>query len=313
MPDSQPDGFFTGITASEAGQLLGLASNSVQVGTFLYAIVSGLLEESDTDKIIDAINQLEQTISADFAQLGQLIQEQIQMVVQNENAIALADALAHTATASDKLQRYLRTKDQPDLDDADTESDLGIQFFLALPSTSAGTGASQTDPFFLPGIAKAATIRTMVIVTQDKNFLSAPNDVDQINNMIGLLQGMIDFVKATVNAAHTVQIQGHEIGKPQGTNITLSYDGYWHEERGRQLQFFSSGGARDFDDPRVTKARNEAEQARQAGVDGELAYMGIPGFETLVGQWQQLLIPQFRRAPVIGRLPEAGLRATSGR
>ncbi len=282
-------GFFHNINDSEAGQLLGLAANSVQVGTFFYAIISGLVSESDTDKILGAIDQLQQTLDADFAQLGDLIKQQIQLVIENEDALALAQALAHTNTAADKLARFLRTRSASDLEDADTESDLGVQFFLALPDPTpdAPQVASRIDPFFLPGMAKAGVIRMLVIIEQDPGYRAIPDDVNQIQQMMALLRGMIDYVKTTVDQAHTVELKAHEIHTAH--DPTIIYDGYYHEERLQPLEFFSAHGVRDLDDPKATKAHDEAEHARQQGVLAELAFMGVPGFETLLNQWASLL------------------------
>jgi hypothetical protein len=286
------NGFFHNINDSEAGQLLGLASNTVQVGTFFGEIISGLVNQSDTDKILAAIDQLAQILATDFAQLGSLIKQQIQLVIENEDSLALAQALAHTNTASDKFERFLRVKDTADLDAAATESDLGVQFFLALPDPAPGTPqvASRIDPFFLPGMAKAGTIRILVMLAQDPGFRNIPNDVAQIQHIVTVLGGMINNVKTIVDQAHTIELKAHEIhvgGSPG--DPTIIYDGYYHEERGQPLQFFSAGGARDFEDPRVTKARNAAEKAREAGVAAELAFMGVPGYEKLVQQWMNLL------------------------
>jgi hypothetical protein len=285
-------GFFHNINDSEAGQLLGLAANSVQVGTFLAEIISGLLNQSDTDQILAAIDQLAQTLATDFAQLGDLIKQQIALVIENEDSIALAQALAHTNTASDKFERFLRVKDAADLDGAATESDLGAQFFLALPDPTPGAPqvASRIDPFFLPGMAKAGTIRILVMLAQDPGFRNIPNDVAQIQQIVRVLQGMIDNVKTIVDQAHTIELKVRElhVGGSPG-NPTLIFDGYYHEEDGQPLQFFSALAARNFDDPKVTKARNAAEKAREAGVAAELAFIGVPGFDKLAQQWMNLL------------------------
>jgi hypothetical protein len=288
-----PKGFFENINSSEAGQLLGLTANSLQVIGFFEPIIAGLLTESDTDKLLDAINKLQQTLDNDFAALGDLIKKQIQMLAQNEDTLALAGALAHSRTGSDKFSRFLRTKATVDLNDADTQSDLGIQFFLNLPDPQPGPTlvASRIDPFFLPAAVKAATIRIMVIILQDPGFRSIPDDVDQINNIISLIQGMVDNVKATVNAAHTVQLKAHELHTSRGSsNPVIIFDGYYHVERGHLLQFFSAGGARNEDDPRVVKAQKQAEAARNAGVAAELAFLGITQIDRLLAQWRQILV-----------------------
>jgi hypothetical protein len=285
-------GFFEGINSSEAGQLLSLTANSLQVIGFFEPIIAGLLTESDTDKLLDAIHTLQQTLDNDFAALGSLIKQQIRLVIQNEDTIALAQALAHSRTGSDKFERFLRTKDALDIDDADTESDLGVQFFVNLPDPQPGATlvANRIDPFFLPGAVKAGTIRILVIIKQDPGFRTIPNDVDQINNIINLVQGMVDNVRNIVNAAHTVQLKAHELHTSTKTSgPVIVYDGVFHEEHGQPLQFFSAGEARNEDDPRLRKAFTAAEAARTAGVSAELAFLGIPQTEKIVNQWRKAL------------------------
>jgi hypothetical protein len=291
--------FFKNINESEAGQLLGLTANSLQVIGFFEPIIAGLLTESDTDKLLDAINQLQQTLDNDFAALGDLIKQQIQLVIQNEDTLALAQALAHSRTGSDKLARFFRTNDALDLEAGDTESDLGIQFFLSLPDPQADpTVASRVDPFFMPAAVKAGTIRILVLIKEDPGFRSIPEDVAQINNIIQLIQGMVDRVKRTVDAAHTVELKTTALHTAHGQVII--YHGYAHEEHGLTLEFFATGGARDFDDPRVAKAEGKADAARQAGVDAELEFMGIPQIEHILAQWAQLVARPHPQPGVVG-------------
>jgi hypothetical protein len=242
-----------------------------------------------------------------------LIKQQIQLVIANEDAIALAQALAHTNTASDKFASFLRANATADLDAADTESDLGVQFFLALPDPVPGSPqvASRVDPFFLPGLAKAGTIRIPVMAARDPGFRNVPNEVAQIRQIVDVMRGMIDNVKATVDRAHTIQLKVQELhaGGSRG-DPTLIYEGYYHEENNQPLQFVGAGGARSEDDPRVTKAQATAEKLRAAGVAAELAYMGIPEYEKLAQEWSDLLaVPVGAGAGLVARsVPAASLR-----
>jgi hypothetical protein len=283
---STPQGFFAGISASEAGQLLSLSANCLQVVGFALQIYDQV--EGDQD-VLDAITALSQKLDQDFAQLGNLIEQQIQLVLQNENAIALAQALSHSGAAMDHLITWMRTKGPSDLAAADNESDLGIQFFLALPANGSDPGqASQTQPYFLPGIAKAGTIRLLVLQARDGTHLwTVGPDVSEMQQIIALMDGMLSFVEATVNAAHsTVWENEPGIADP----VIL---GYMHEEHSHNLQFFSAGppatNAASFATlpKRVSAARAAADAARTAGVTAELSYMGIPGYQTLVdGSWK---------------------------
>jgi hypothetical protein len=195
-------------------------------------------------------------------------EQQIQRVLENENAIALADALAHSGTAMDHLTTFMRTRNTTDLAAADNESDLGIHFLLALPATASDLGqASQTQPYFLPGIAKAGTVRILVSIARDGNALwRVEADVTQIQEIIALMEGMLSSIKGTVNAAHTA-VWGTE---PSVADPVVW--GYFHEERGQVLQFFSAGpaatNAAEYEtiQKRVVAARAAADAARAAGV-----------------------------------------------
>jgi hypothetical protein len=291
MPDTGTDGlqgFFTYINGTAAGQLLSLAANSIQVGLFIYNAIEGL-NPGNTQEILDKIALLQESLDYDFEALGNLIRQQIQVVLDNENAIAIAQALAHTNTALDKMNEYLRAPNATLLDDADTESDLGIQFFLALPagdSSSAGL-ATRTDPMFIPAISAAAVTRVLVLGTMNPNVPADAGAVAQIKNIISLFQGMIDTVTQSVSDAHTIAPKAVEIKRATGP--VVMYEGYSHQEYGQVLRYFAAPPSTDFQNPTMTKAKQEAEAARKAGVSAELAYIGIPEFEQLVQQWSAIV------------------------
>jgi hypothetical protein len=303
-PDQATQGFFQGINASEAGQLLSLAANSAQLYGLAFEILTqitqGFSGPSNQD-ILNAITALGQQLDQDFDALGNLIDQQIQLVLQNENAIALAQALAHSATALDHLIEVMTGPSADDVAAADNESDLGIQFFLALPAAGSDPGqASQTQPYFLPGIAKAGTVRILAIAARDGTELwTIPSDVSEVQQIIALMEGMISAIQATVNAAHTVVWGGDPFGNaaqiivpsedpsgrdPEPPDPIVS--GYLVEDHGQLVQFFSAGPAPNQPGV-VAQAKDEAEAARAAGAANELAYMGIPQYQTLVEQsWQ---------------------------
>jgi hypothetical protein len=274
-------GFIKALNDTEEGQLLSLAANFLQVWG------SGVLgNTSDTQQILDALDQLQRTLESDFIDLGVLIRQQVQLIIENEDTLAMAEATAHSRTASDKLARFVRSRDSEDLRAADTESDLGIQFFLALPDPSADpTVASRTDPFFLPGVAAAGTVRTLVIAAEDPGYRTIPNDVQQIQNAVDLLAGMIESLKTAVDRRHTIAVKA--IRLKLGHGDVIRYLGWYHEEDLQQFQFFGVQGiVTDPEDPHLRKAEAAAEKAREAGVRAELSFLGLPGYESLLKQWQ---------------------------
>src|SRR5437660_1589047 len=169
-------GFFANINEEEAGQFLALAANFSGFASVIVQLSLGIIsefQESDTDKILNAISQLQAQIQMGFAQLGDLIKQQTQIITQTVNRDAMATALAHTDTGLFSLNTFLRTRNDADLRIALTESSDGVQFFLNLSQTPP-------DTFFMPGLIKAGTTRIGVIVVQDPNFFtSRPDYVDE--------------------------------------------------------------------------------------------------------------------------------------
>ena len=283
--------FLAHLNGTEGGNILGLAANCFQVYGFVEPLIADLIGGSgpDDQDVLNAISALAQQLEADFSELGNLILQQIQLVLANENAIALADALAHTGTAMDHLTNWLRTKTASDLDAADNESDLGIQFFLALPAAGEDPGqASQTQPYFLPGIAKAGTVRVLALMARDGTALwKVGADVNEATAIIGLMEGMLASIEATVNAAHTVVW-----GRLPASADPVEW-GYFHEEHGIVLQYFNAGpsatNAAEFAQRQklIARARSDADAARAAGVAAELAFIGVPDYQAIVdGQWK---------------------------
>ena len=276
-------------------------------GTFqaafaVYGLVNQLFNPtpSDTDKILGAIDRLGQMVAKDFEQLGDLLKQQIHLVIQNEDTLEMANRLAMSSTASDKLARFIRGRDPADLRDADTWSDQSIQFFLNLPLPGPVPTASRTDPFFMPAVVKAGTIRILVITVQDPDYRSV--DSNQITNISNLLQGMIDRLKTEIDNAHTVSAQTH---LAHSTPPRVIYDGYNHQEHGITLKFFSAAGATDPgnpNDPRAALARTQAQSHRNSGVSAEQAFVGVPQFEALVQSWQRknTLAPPMQRVSGVG-------------
>src|SRR5947208_2855513 len=94
--------FFKNINDGEAGQFLALGANFSGFSSVAVEVVLGIISlfsESDTDKILNAISQLQSQIQEGFAQLGDLIKQQTQIITETVNRDAMAEALAHTDTA----------------------------------------------------------------------------------------------------------------------------------------------------------------------------------------------------------------------
>jgi hypothetical protein len=295
--------FLSDLNDTQEADVLTLAANCFQVYGFVQPLIAGLVGESgpDNQDVLNAISALAQQLEVDFAELGNLILQQIQLVLKNENTIALADALAHTGTAMDHLTNWLRTKTASDLDAADNESDLGIQFFLALPVAGEDPGqASQTQPYFLPGIAKAGTVRVLTLMARDGTALwKVGADVNEVNAIIGLMEGMLASIETTVNAAHMVVW-----GRLPGSADPVEW-GYFHEEHGTVLQYFNAGplatNEAEFAQSQklVARARTEADAARAAGVAAELAFIGVPDYQAIVdGQWKVAITSPTHRVDV---------------
>jgi hypothetical protein len=291
--------FLAQLNDTDEGKLLGLAANCFQVYSFLEPLLAG---DPGTQDVLDAIDALKQEMEADFAWLGNLIVQQIRLTLQNENALALAEALAHTGTAMDHLVNWARTRQDPDLEFALNEADLGIQFFLALPATAGDPSqASQTQPNFLPGMAKAGTVRVLALMARDGAQLwKVDEDVREVSEIIALLEGMIESIQASVDGAHTVVW-----GKQAGTADPVEW-AFFHEEAGTVLQMFPVGplatNAVEYarQQKRIAAARSAAEAARAAGVADELAFIGIPQYQALIDTEWRAAITDPLHVPIMG-------------
>ncbi len=196
------EGFFERLNESELGQLAEFGSKLGGTYTFVAGIVS-LFEESDTDKILGAIEQLREEMQRNFQQLGDLIIQQTQIIVDVDNRNAMASALASSETAYFQLQRYLETNAMDALEAAENESLRGVGFFTNL--------GGSPDPYFVPGLLKAGTIRLLVIAAEPLSFRSDAETITaQINKISATLRAMIDSIQQRVEAAHTVDRVSHE-------------------------------------------------------------------------------------------------------
>src|ERR1700756_849499 len=111
------DSFIKQINDSDVGQLLGLAANFSGTIQGIAAFIS-LFQESDTDKILGAINDLCQDLDRDFRELGDLIQQQTQIIVDRVNRDAMALALSRSDIAADRIQEFLTSGSNQALDTA---------------------------------------------------------------------------------------------------------------------------------------------------------------------------------------------------
>lgn len=310
-----PETFAQSISNSGALQLVGVIANFsgiVSSAMGIYSFISGLNQPSNAE-ILNAIEKLQQTLDNDFTQLGDLIVQQTQVVVDTVNRDAMAGALASSDVATDRILAFLSSHDHDALETAITESIAGVQFFLEL-----GLSSPADLLFFLPGLVKAGTIRIFVIASEPKATREpGPVILGSLSSMVALLSTMISSIQATVSAAHTVNTKSHtvkctvlpqvvtasepEFGEPY-RNVTV-VDGYFHEERGVVLEFFDAQRGNppcEQPSPFERGALAAAEQARTQGIYDELSFIGVPGFEQILQSWTALIATS--PAPIITTL-----------
>lgn len=301
---SQPSDFVQSIQNSGALQLIGVIANCSGIISSALGIISfveGLSQPNNSD-ILNAIEQLQQTLDTDFAALGDLIQQQTQIIVDTVNRDGMALALSNSDVALDRIQDFLSSGDNDALETAETASIAGISFFTELDLT-----APADLLFFLPGLIKAGTVRVFVIASEPlKEREPVDVIVENITSMVTLLSAMIDAVISTITTAHTVNTISHIIRCPGLQQVAAAnspasdtsfrtvtvIDGDYHEERGIQLQFFDAQrGNPPCEQPSgfEEEALAAAEQARTQGTSDELAFIGIPQFELILQSWQNLI------------------------
>ncbi len=297
------DAFVKFVQDSDISNVLALASNFSGTLQGIAAFIS-LFSKSDSEKILDAIMQLKQEIERDFKELGDLIAQQTQVIVDTVNRDAMATALSHSDTADRRIQDFLVNKNNQALESAKTESNLGVSFFTEL-------GLNAPDlVFFMPGLIKAAMIRILVIAAEPPSSRE-PGVVDEVKLMVAYLARMIDSIKRTVDARHIVNQVSHSIRCPPFRQITaganfrivLVIDGFAHEEivgtdeRGNRItvrfEFFDAQQGNPLPCEQPTGQEKAAQlgaiQARNQAVADELVFLGVPGFEQILQSWTKLL------------------------
>ena len=292
--------FAQSISNSGSLQLIGVIANCSGILSSALGAISFVqsLQEPDNSQILDAINKLQQTLDTDFAQLGDLIQQQTQIIVDTVNRDGMALALSNSDVATARIQTFLANGDNNALETAETASIAGIEFFNEL-----GLNSFADMLFFLLGLVKAGSVRIFVIASEPLAVREPVKViVDNISSMVSLLANMIDTIKTTVDAAHTVVEKSPTARCPILQQITAPaaprfrdvtvIDGYFHEEHGQVLQFFDAlQGANQCEPLSVQQAEAlaAAQQARAQGVIDELAFMGIPHFESVLQSWRNLI------------------------
>jgi hypothetical protein len=288
-------GYFTQLNESEFGQLIEFGSRLGGAASFITTTVSvfqAIFEESDTSRILNAIGELRQEMNHQFFMLGQLMSEHTRSILDTVNRNAMAEALSHCDAAIAQLEIFAQTRDPQTLVAANTESVLGLQFFVNLRSE---------DLFFLPGIIKGGTTRIAVITAQ--NQISLPGNINQINQAIDEFQRMINILKAKIDAAHIVEQRIRIVQCPANPALGRSdldavreveiIVAFAHEEAGQTLKVFEverpPGLNRCEQSPFVSRTRNEATQARAEGVIEEQNDLGVPGYEGLLQSWKNFL------------------------
>ena len=288
------DSFLKKIKDSQFGELLEFGGKINSAIGFV-STVSSLFSESDTTKILNAIDQLRQDLEREFTQLGDLIVQQTETIVDATNRAAMATALSHSDAGRLSLERALGIGDNEAMLIAENESNIGVQFFLNL-------GTAQ--PFFIPGLIKAGTIRIMVIAAQDSSIGALPGVIDQVNEMIADLEAMIRKIKRTVDASHETVRKSHIERCPANPQLNpisplaardvLIIDGFSHLPDDQTLTFFNArlnGQNRCEPSPStlVQRARTSADDARNRGVVAELEAIGVPRYEEVVRAWSDFL------------------------
>src|SRR5579864_5922069 len=130
MAQDDPGKFAKFIQDSDSLQIIGVVANIsgiISSGLAIYSFIDDLGQPSNQD-ILNAIQSLQQTLESDFTQLGDLIAQQTQIIVDTVNRDAMAAALASSDVATARIQDFLTNKDQAALETAKSESIAGVQF-----------------------------------------------------------------------------------------------------------------------------------------------------------------------------------------
>jgi hypothetical protein len=275
-------GFFAAISASEAGQLLSLASNAFGVAQGL----SGLFADDPLDRVIGRIDSLQRDLDLHFDNLGRLLNTEIQRDIMHQDQLADQVAISHAKTAENLLYTYKLTHQYDSLNSADVESSNATEFLR-----------QQTDPFYIAGLIDAGNARIDFLRalddyqrTHDPNYHGWAHDpvrLLEVNGLINSLAGMIDTVRNSVDLAHTITDDSENFPLEGETDYFYS-----HRHRGDTVNSWTYLITIPHEHPIAPYTQPQAWAAAQAdrsrGIANELAYLSIPQFQSVLDTWRDL-------------------------
>jgi hypothetical protein len=238
---------------------------------------------------------LESAINNGLTQIGEAIDEFIQLVEEGFDALKLETAIAGSQAAMNLLYSY---------------RDLGLQDALVeadgYSSNSVGLLLQQDKVFFIGGVIAAGNVRIDVIRALDAEFATDEYRIQEITALADCLEGMISKIEQRVRSYSDVieweNIRSFELppgveepGVSLPPTVTITQE-MSYRRRGQVIASFpfSCGGmgctlltiySRE-------EATRLAEEARERGIAEELASLGVPEMREILDIWRNLVVHQ---------------------
>ncbi len=282
MPEETFGEFLKGIAESDFANIAGAAGDIAAFSKFLIELFS----EDSTEKILDRIDKLNDSLNRGIAYLGRLINQQTAIIHQEFDQLKNEDAIAHASAAMNLLFSYEDLGSIEDVVEAEGLSSLATALLL-----------QQEEPFFIGGLITAGNVRIDVIRARDPRFFTEDYWKDEIYLLADKLEYMISVIKQRVDQSHTIgwTKEWEDDGPPPEQGGAYWHYSMVHKSHGVIIDAFTY---RPSDDRSRRRASREAESARTNGVAAELAALGIPKFEEVAKAWRSVPEEHMRRSSI---------------
>jgi hypothetical protein len=261
-------GFAKKITDSEFAKI----ASAVSVIGGAISFLVGLFSEDDTEKILQRIDQLEDSLRRGLLEIGNLIRQQTDFIRLQFEIHDHEQIRAEAMTAEGDLLTYRNLDERQPLFLANDRSRFATALLLAQPQPH--------DPFWLGALLLAGTVRIDVIRALDPDFFAKPGWPDEIYELADTLESMLDVIKGQVNRSHVIveerRVDESEPQRDSPGGIRPTTRVVIHRHHGVDIDVF------------LYAQRHLAEPARRRGVTAELEALGIPQYEQIVQTWRSI-------------------------
>lgn len=258
-------------------------------------LTTAIIEATDDDSADDVLARLrlmDDAINKRLDEIGQAINELTTVIELGFDTEALLNARISARTAMDQLYNY------KDLDD------MGFLYEAASYASLAKNSMLEHDKvFFIGGLILSGNAYIDVTRELDPDFANDASRIGEISKLANHLESMIQNIEQRIPGHHTVfereVTDPLDVNEP-GYNVPpqirkeMVYQCYGHDVKA--FVFRCSGTAcqivNEHSKPEATRLANSA---RNNGITGEKATLGVPQFRQTLELWRSLIVQTQRR------------------